>query len=67
MDNLVSSRAWPGRGANTTIKDLDRELDQLKVDINDLERWTNRFVQAVHQGFVVDVRYTLYLKIKILF
>lgn len=56
MDSLVASRAWPGRVANATLSDLDRELDQLKVDINDMERWTNQLVQAAHQGFVVNVR-----------
>lgn len=55
MDSLVASRAWPGRQANTMLADINRELDQLKFDITDLERWTSRFVDACHQGFVMDV------------
>ena len=55
MDSLVASRAWPGRVANTTLKDLDRELDQIKNDVADLERWRDRFYEAIHQGFVVGV------------
>lgn len=55
MDSLVASRAWPGRQANSMIADINRELDQLKFDITDLERWTSRFVDACHQGFVMDV------------
>ncbi|CAD7091974.1 unnamed protein product [Hermetia illucens] len=54
MDSLVASRAWPPRFANTAIKDLDRELDQIKLDVADLERWRDRFYEAVQQGFVVD-------------
>lgn len=56
MDSLVSSRAWPSRNANMVMADLNRELDQTKYDIADLERWDARFVQAVHQGWVEDVR-----------
>lgn len=55
MDSLVASRAWPSRASNTSLSDLNRELDQIKYDINDLERWTSRFVEACHQGFVQDV------------
>lgn len=55
MDSLVASRAWPSRAANTKLADLNRELDQIKYDVNDLERWSSRFVEACHQGFVMDV------------
>ncbi|XP_055374570.1 phenoloxidase 2-like [Condylostylus longicornis] len=58
MDSLVASRAWPPRFADTTLKDLNRELDQIKLDIGDLERWRDRFYEAIHQGFVVDERGT---------
>jgi tyrosinase len=36
------------------LKDLNRELDQVRLDITDLERWRERFVGAVNQGAVVD-------------
>lgn len=55
MDSLVASRAWPARVANTTLKDLNRELDQIKNDVADLERWSDRFHTAIEQGFAVDV------------
>lgn len=55
MDSLVSSRAWPSRPENTTLKDIDRQLDQIKYDVDDLERWSDRFVEACHQGFVTNV------------
>lgn len=57
MDSLVASRAWPARAANTQLRDLNRELDQIKNDVADLERWRDRFYEAIHQGFVVDVSY----------
>lgn len=55
MDSLIASRAWPGRMDNARLSDMNRELDQIKVDLKDMERWTSRFVDACHQGFVVDV------------
>lgn len=55
MDSLIASRAWPARTANTKLSDLNRELDQIKYDVNDLERWVDRFVEACHAGFVTDV------------
>lgn len=54
MDSLVASRAWPARADNTVLRDLDRELDQIKNDVSDLERWRDRFYEAIHQGFAVD-------------
>jgi tyrosinase len=54
MDSLVASRAWPSRAANTRMQDINRENDQIKTDISDLERWRDRFYDAIHQGFVVD-------------
>jgi tyrosinase len=54
MDSMVVSRAWPARAANTQLQDLNRERDQIKSDISDLERWRDRFYEAIHQGFVVD-------------
>lgn len=56
MDSLVASRSWPARVANSKISDLNRELDQVKQDVSDLERWRDRIFEAIHQGFVVNVR-----------
>ena len=38
------------------IQDVNREVDQLKVDIADCERWRDRLYDAIHQGSVVMVR-----------
>jgi tyrosinase len=63
MDSMVASRAWPPRTANTVITDLNRELDQIKFDVTDLERWRDRFYEAVNQGFVTSVREKIHLNL----
>lgn len=55
MDSLVASRSWPARVADATLKDLNRELDQIRMDISDLERWRDRIYEAIHQGFITNV------------
>ncbi|KAF9815719.1 hypothetical protein SFRURICE_009236 [Spodoptera frugiperda] len=47
LDSQVASRAWPPRFAGTTIRDLDRPVDQIRADVSQLETWRDRFVQAV--------------------
>lgn len=54
MDSLVASRAWPPRFENTRLSDINRERDQISLDVSDLERWRDRIYEAIHQGFVVD-------------
>ncbi|XP_073975570.1 phenoloxidase 2-like [Rhodnius prolixus] len=54
LDSLVSSRVWPPRFANTRIRDINREVDQIKFDIQDLERWRDRIFSAIHSGVVVN-------------
>lgn len=54
LDSLVASRSWPARISGAVLKDLNRELDQVRLDISDLERWRERFFEAVNQGAVVD-------------
>ncbi|KAE8573876.1 Putative prophenoloxidase [Halyomorpha halys] len=40
LDSLVASRVWPPRFANTKLNDVYREIDQIKFDLQDLERIT---------------------------
>lgn len=54
LDSLVASRSWPPRISGAMLKDLNRELDQVRLDLSDLERWRERFYEAVNQGSVVD-------------
>lgn len=52
LDSLVSSRGWPSRTANQKISNLFRETDQLKFDIDDLERWRDRIYAGIHAGAI---------------
>lgn len=54
LDSLVASRSWPARISGAILKDLNREVDQVRLDISDLERWRERFLEAISQGSVVD-------------
>ncbi|KAG8035032.1 hypothetical protein G9C98_005455 [Cotesia typhae] len=56
LDSLVASRTWPSRPADTRLKDINRPVDSLKVDIQDLERWRDRVFDAIHTGTVTTAR-----------
>ncbi|KAF2892247.1 hypothetical protein ILUMI_13924, partial [Ignelater luminosus] len=56
LDSLVASRAYPARVANQKIQDLRREQDQVRIDIDQLERWRDRIFTAIHSGVVRDQR-----------
>lgn len=55
MNSLVTSQAWPARAANTQLSDLNRELDQIKSDVTDLETWVTRFTTACSEGVAIAV------------
>nr|ACM41728.1 pro-phenoloxidase 2 [Diabolocatantops pinguis] len=54
LDSFVASRVWPPRNSNVTLSDVDREQEQLKFDIQDLERWRDRMFDAIHRGTVLQ-------------
>ncbi|KAL1138896.1 hypothetical protein AAG570_008958 [Ranatra chinensis] len=56
LDSLVASRVWPARVANTRLSDVNREVDQIKFDIQDLERWRDRIYSAIHSGSIVNAQ-----------
>lgn len=56
LDSLVASRTWPARTAGATLKDINRPVDQLNFDIQDLQRWRDRIFDAIHTGTVMDSR-----------
>ncbi|XP_063697465.1 phenoloxidase 2-like [Culicoides brevitarsis] len=49
MDSSVASRAWPGRADNISLSDINRETDQIQLQIADLELWRDRILQAIDQ------------------
>lgn len=57
LDSLVSSRGWPSRVANQTMQDINRQTDQLQVDLDDMERWRQRIYDAIHSTSYRDVSF----------
>ncbi|XP_068086719.1 phenoloxidase 1 [Anabrus simplex] len=56
LDSLVSSRVWPARHAFAKLSDIDRPLQQITFDIQDLERWRDRIFEAIHTGRIINER-----------
>ncbi|XP_045467590.1 phenoloxidase 1-like [Harmonia axyridis] len=56
LNSLVASRSYPARVANQTPSDLNRSVDQIQQDIDDMERWRDRIYAAIHQGYVENDR-----------
>lgn len=54
LDSLVASRAWPARVTGQKIQNLNREVDGVKMDIDDMKRWKDRIYEAIHSGQVRD-------------
>ncbi|XP_023309916.1 uncharacterized protein LOC108904736 [Anoplophora glabripennis] len=52
LDSTVASRSWPARSANQKLSNLKREVDQIVLDIDDLERWRDRIFEAINRGVV---------------
>lgn len=48
-----NNRTFPARVPDTKLQDIDRE--DLKLELAELERWANRIIQAIDQGFVTSV------------
>ncbi|XP_049767339.1 phenoloxidase 2-like [Schistocerca cancellata] len=56
LDNVVSSRVWPQRHSGAILRDVNRVLQRLKVDIQDMERWRDRLYEAIHSGAIINSR-----------
>lgn len=62
LDSLTASRGFPGRAANTTWSNLNRRLDNIRLDIDDMERWRDRIYHAIHTKTVRLV--SIFIEIK---
>lgn len=56
LDSLVASRTWPSRPAGAVLRDINRPVDQLNFDLQDLERWRDRVYEAIHTGAYISPR-----------
>lgn len=52
LDSQVASRSWPPRFANTVIRDIDRPVNEIKIDVFQLETWRDRFLQAIDSNAI---------------
>ncbi|KAG8238621.1 hypothetical protein J437_LFUL018539 [Ladona fulva] len=56
LDTLVASRNWASRHSGAKLSDISREVDQLRFDLQDLDRWRDRIIEAIHLGRVINNR-----------
>ncbi|XP_071448896.1 phenoloxidase 1-like [Hetaerina americana] len=54
LDNTMASRVYASRPANMVLQDINRDVDQLVFDIQDLERWRDRIIEAIQLGRVIN-------------
>jgi hypothetical protein len=52
LDSLVASRAWPARTSGAQLRDINRASDQINLEVTTLERWRDRFIEAINQNSV---------------
>lgn len=43
------------RFSGTTVRDLDRPVDVIRIDVNTLEIWRERFLEAIEKGTILLV------------
>lgn len=55
MDSQVASRSWPARVANQKLSNLKRDVDQIQVDLDQMNRWRDRIFDAINSGVVRGV------------
>lgn len=54
LNSLVASRSYPGRPAGLRLQDVNRESDQWRIDVQDMETSRDRIFDAIHSGFYLD-------------
>lgn len=53
LDQTTAGRTWPPRFKNARLSDINREIDRLRFELADLDRWRDRILEAVHTGSVL--------------
>ena len=53
LDTLVANRAWPSRPDGAAPSSVKRPVDGIDLDIADMERHRDNFLQAIQNGFAV--------------
>lgn len=53
LDALISSKNWSSRQSNTILQNLNRPTDQVVIDVQEVERWRDRILDAISLGHAV--------------
>lgn len=56
LDSLVASRTWAGRPPNLVPQDIIREADQIRLNLDNMNRWRDRIYDAIHSGAYMNVK-----------
>ena len=54
LDSVVASRSYPSRISNSTLQSVNRAADDVTLEISTMERWRDRILEAIAQGFAVN-------------
>jgi tyrosinase len=55
LSTLVANRSWPSRPDDTVPASVIREAEEVRIDINEMNVFLERFKEVVEKGFVVTV------------
>ncbi|XP_071448022.1 phenoloxidase 2-like [Hetaerina americana] len=55
----VAGRTWASRCSGATLSNVKREMLNIVYDLDDLERWKSRLIEAIHLKRVIDVKGTI--------
>ncbi|XP_013167706.1 PREDICTED: phenoloxidase subunit 1-like [Papilio xuthus] len=53
LNSVVSSRTWQPRFENSVMRDLDRPLERIKLDLSEMETWRDRILQAIDSNSIL--------------
>lgn len=56
LNSKTTNSNWPPRMSDCTIGDLDRYKEDILCDVSGLERWRDRIIDAIDNGFMILVR-----------
>uniref|UniRef100_A0A6P7G6C7 Phenoloxidase 1-like n=1 Tax=Diabrotica virgifera virgifera TaxID=50390 RepID=A0A6P7G6C7_DIAVI len=54
LNSMVANRNYPARVSNMRWQNLQRDLEEVFVDVEQMERWRHRIYNAIHRGYARD-------------
>lgn len=55
LDSLVAGRAWGPRQSGMVWKDLNRNIDGIRISLDDVNQWKNRIEESINRGTYLTV------------